>query len=95
MKESRLEHQRKLEAKENLSALKGRQENAINGKPKDSAQEETLEISATTRIIVKSNATVLSCSKTADAKRKFFERRSSQRPESVWDEISKTVQTLH
>ena len=39
MKESRLEHQRKLEAKENLSALKGSQENAINGKPKDSEQE--------------------------------------------------------
>ena len=47
MKESRQEHPRK--AKGNRSALKGSQQNAINGKRKDSADEETRVVSATMR----------------------------------------------
>ena len=40
-KELRQAHQRKTEAKGNLSALKGSKENAINVKQKGSAQKET------------------------------------------------------
>ena len=50
MTESRQEHRRK--AKGNPSALTGSKESAINGKRKDSAQEETLVVSATMRINV-------------------------------------------
>ena len=44
--------QRKTEAKGNPSALTESKESAINGKRKDSAQEETLVVSATVRINV-------------------------------------------
>ena len=41
MKELRQEHQRKTKAKGNLSVCKRSQENAINGRRKECAQEET------------------------------------------------------
>ena len=77
MKESRQEHQRN--AKGNQSALMGSKESAINGKQKDSAQEETLVVFATMRTNVENHRAHPSCSRTADKVRweKFFERKVS------------------
>ena len=49
MKEPRQEHQRNTEAKGNPSVCKGSQENAINGRRKESAQKETCAVSAKMR----------------------------------------------
>ena len=81
MKESRKEHQRELEAKGNQSALMGSKENALNGKRKESAQEETLAVSATTRTNVEKqcNRPLLLQNRRLKATGKIFERKSSQR----------------
>ena len=77
MKESRQEHQRKTELKGNPSALIGSKERAINGKRKDSAQEETLVVSATLRINVENRrALLLLQNRRQKAMSKFLRKKS-------------------
>ena len=63
MKEPRQEHLRK--AKGRMSALKGKS-GVINGKQKDSAQEEKYVVSDTMRTNVENQRAHLCCSTTAD-----------------------------
>ena len=72
----------------------GSKENAINGKRVDSAQKETLSVSATMKINVEKhcNCPLLVQNRRRTAIGKFSSKvKASQRPESVWEEISKTV----
>ena len=97
MKESRQEHQRNTEAKGNPLVCKGSQENAINGRRKECAQGQTLVVSFTMRINVGKwcDRPLLFQNRRRTAMGKFFERKSSQWQDSVWEEISKTVQRPH
>ena len=51
-RKKKLKQEYKLEVKGNLSALKESKENVVNGKRKDSAQKETLAVSATMKVNV-------------------------------------------
>ena len=89
-KEVKQEYWWKL-VKGNLPALKGRKGIAIRGKQQGSAQKETLVVSATMRTRSSFPAPE---PQTKSDRKNFFETTVSQRPESVWEEISKTVQRL-
>ena len=80
--------------KENQSTLKGSKESTINRTYKDSTQKETLVISVTMRINFENQRAhpLLSQTRRQKTMGKFFEKNLS---ESVWEEISKTVQRLH
>ena len=97
MQESRQEQDRKTETKRNLSTLKRSQENAINGKRKDSAQEKTHDVSVAMRTNVTNtrDRLLLLQSRRRKAMEKFFDNKNSQRSEYIWEEISKTAQRLH
>ena len=64
---------------------------------KDSAQKETLVVSATIRTNVENQRAhlLLLQNRERKAMENFFEKKASQRPGSVWEETSKTVQRLH
>ena len=78
----KLKQECKLEVKGNLSALKESKENAVHGKRKDSAQKETLAVSATMKVNVdkQRNRPLLLQNRRLQATGKIFERESSQRP---------------
>ena len=84
MKESRQEHQRK-----------GKVNQSINGKQKDSAQKETLVVPPhdENKRGTSKHPSSLAAEPQTKEKRwgKFIERKVSQRPVSVWEEKSKTV----
>ena len=88
MKESRQEHQRK-----------GKVNQSINGKQKDSAQKETLVVPShdENKRGTSKHPSSLAAEPQTKEKRcgKSIERKVSQRPVSVWEEKSKTVQRLH
>ena len=97
MKELRQEHQRKTKGKGNPSALTGSQENAGNGRRKECAQEQMCAVSAAmrTNMEVRRACPLLLKNCRRKAMGNIFERKVSQRPESVWEERSKTLQTVH
>ena len=97
MKESRQEQQRKTETKESLPTLRRSQENAINGKRKDNAQEKTHDVSVAMRTngANQRDRLLLLQSRRRKAMDKFFDRKNSQRSEYIWEEIWKTAQRLH
>ena len=78
----KLKQEYKLEVKGNLSVLKESKENAVNGKWKDSAQQETLAVSATMKVNVdkQRNRPLLLQNRRLKATGKIFERQYSQRP---------------
>ena len=97
MQESRQEQQRKTETKRNLSTLNRSQENTINGKRKNNAQEKTHDVPVTMRINVANqrDRLLLLQSSRRKAMDKFFDKKNSQRSEYIWEEIWKTAQRLH
>ena len=95
MKESRQEHGGK--AKEKPSALTESKESGINGKRTDIAEEEMHVASAKMRTSGKSRRSSSLVPEHADRKRwdTFFEKKNSQRSDSVWEGTSKTLQRQH
>ena len=60
----------------------------------ESVRKETHAVSATMRASVENLRALLSCSKIEDNQRykKFFEKKTAQRQQSIWKKASKTVQ---